>query len=137
MSRNIVNELKLAVKKRANENCEYCRLPEYVVHHIHEVDHVLPIKHGGITTIENLAVACWRCNRHKGTDVGSFDFETDGALTRFFNPRKDVWTEHFQVLESGEVKSVTAEARVTVKILQINGAERIEERRELIEAGLY
>ena len=95
------------------------------------------MKHGGQTSEENLALACPFCNEQKGSDVGSFDFETDGALTRFFNPRKDVWTGNFQVLASGEIKSLTGEARVTIKILQINNAERIEERKELMEAGIY
>jgi len=93
--------------------------------------------HGGQTSEENLALACPFCNEQKGTDVGSFDFETDGKLTRFFNPRIDVWTEHFQFSESGKIKPLTAEARVTIKILRINDAERIEERRELMEAGIY
>ncbi len=137
MSRNIAKELKFSVAERAREACEYCRLPETFGYHKHEFDHILPIKHGGATTIDKLAFACWHCNRHKGTDISSFDFEANGELTRFFNPRKDGWTEHFQFSESGKIKPLTAEARVTIKILRINDAERIEERRELMEAGIY
>ncbi len=36
--------------------------------------------------VDNLALACLRCNRHKGPNVGSFDPLT-GQLTPFFNPR--------------------------------------------------
>jgi HNH endonuclease len=137
MTRYVSAELRRLVAERAFEYCEYCRLPQMAAIAKHHIEHIVSLKHGGQTTVENLALACPFCNEQKGTDVGSFDFETDGALTRFFNPRKDVWTEHFQVLESGEIKPLTGEARVMVKILQINNAERIEERLELMEAGIY
>lgn len=137
MTRYVSPALRLLVAERAFECCEYCRLPQMAAIARHHIEHIVSLKHGGRTTEENLALACPFCNEQKGTDVGSFDFETDGALTRFFNPRKDVWTKHFQVSESGVIKSLTGEARVTGKILQINNAERIEERLELMEAGIY
>ena len=137
MTRYVSAALRRLVAERAFDYCEYCRLPQTAAIARHHIEHIVPLKHGGRTIEENLALACPFCNEQKGTDVGSFDVETDGALTRFFNPRKDVWTEHFQPAENGEIEPLTAEARVTVKILQINNAERIEERRELTAAGLY
>lgn len=134
MKENVTETMKLAVAERAFEVCEYCQLPYSSAFHKHEADHILPRKHGGETTFENLAFSCWRCNRHKGADIGSFDFDADGVLTRFFNPRIDVWSEHFRV-ENGDIKPLTAEARVTIKILRINEENRVEERNELIEAG--
>ncbi len=38
-----------------------------------------------------------------------------------------VWSEHFR-LEQGEILPLTAEGRVTVKILRFNLPERVEER---------
>lgn len=87
--------------------------------------------------VENLALACPFCNEQKGTDIGTLDFETDGEFARFFNPRTQIWTEHFQIETDGEIIPLTAEARVTARILRFNDEARIEERRELIEAGLY
>lgn len=137
MSRHISRQLKVRVTERAKNVCEYCRLPETFAYHLHEADHILPVKHGGAATFENLAFACWRCNRHKGSDIGSYDFETNGEFAPFFNPRKDVWTKHFRLNEDAEIIALTAEARVTVKILRFNDLDRIEERRELIENGLF
>ena len=136
MSMYISETVKSAVIERAFDECEYCRLQNSFAFHNHEADHVVPIKHGGETIFENLALSCWSCNRHKGSDVGSFDFEADGSITRFFNPRIDGWAEHFR-LEKSEIVPLTAIARVTIKILRMNGDDRIEERSELIEAGLY
>ena len=38
-----------------------------------EIDHIVPISKGGLTSEENLQTLCWRCNRSKGAKVPSFD----------------------------------------------------------------
>jgi hypothetical protein len=123
------------VSDRANHRCEYCLLPESVTLHRHEPDHIVPVQHGGETVAENLALACMRCNRYKGTNIGSLDPHT-GELVRFFDPRRQQWSVHFR-LEASEIQAMTAEARATVKILRLNDEQRIDERRRLIEAGLF
>jgi 5-methylcytosine-specific restriction endonuclease McrA len=81
--------LRRQVKERAQSRCEYCRFPELVSIFPHEVDHVVATKHKGETTLENLALSCFNCNRHKGSDLSSIDSET-GQITPLFNPRVDV-----------------------------------------------
>lgn len=137
MSRYVPEKLREIVIQRAKNRCEYCLLPQFVKPAKFHIEHILPLKHGGKTDFENLALSCIACNLYKGSDVGSFDFETDGGLTGFFNPRKDVWSKHFLLNTDAEIIALTAEARVTVKILQFNDLDRIEERFILIEAGLY
>jgi HNH endonuclease len=39
----------------------------------HEADHVIAEKHGGATSADNLAWACFYCNRFKGSDLASVD----------------------------------------------------------------
>jgi hypothetical protein len=102
---------------------------------IFEVEHIVAEKHGGATIAEDLALACPFCNRFKGTDLGSLDPDT-GRLTSFFNPRTHVWAEHFRV-DNGRIISLTAEARVTVLIFQMNHPDRIQERQRLIQIGVY
>ena len=34
-----------------------------------EIDHIIPISKGGITTEDNLQVLCWRCNRKKSNKI--------------------------------------------------------------------
>ena len=53
-----------------------------------------------------------------------------------FNPRSQMWQEHFQ-LDGAIIQPLTPEARVTVKILQLNNEQRVEERERLIALGLY
>jgi len=127
-------QLRRIVSERAARCCEYCLLPESLTLHRHEPDHIVPVQHGGGTDEANLALACMRCNRFKGPNVGSFDPAT-GQLTPFFNPRQHVWHDHFQ-LTGGLIVPLTPEARVTVKLLRLNDAERVLERRLMLEAGL-
>lgn len=98
----------------------------------HEVDHVIAEKHGGQTDTSNLALACTICNKHKGSDLASID-PLDGEIVRLFHPRRDGWRSHFQ-LQDGEIVALDAVSRVTVRLLQLNRPERIEERRLLAQA---
>jgi len=132
---DLSSELRLLVTQRAGHRCEYCLLPEAVSLHRHEPDHIVPRQHGGESLATNLALACLRCNRHKGPNVGSFDPLT-GQLTPFFDPRRQQWAEHFR-LEQAEIIPLTPEARVTVRILRLNDADRMAERQALLNVGLY
>ena len=114
---------------RAGERCEYCLLPAGVAFFPHEIDHVIAEKHGGVTAAENLAFTCWRCNRHKGSDLGSFDPHTH-VFAFLFNPRTQQWSTHF-VLHSEHIVGLTPEGRTTVNLLRLNGEERLAERRRL------
>lgn len=135
MSSYIPERIRKEVSKRANNRCEYCKLPTLPIQLKHEPDHIISRKHGGLTTLENLALACFDCNRHKGTDIASYDNLT-GYLTAFFNPRIQIWTEHFQ-MQDAEIIGLTPEARVVVKILQFNSEDRIEQRQILIDLGVF
>jgi len=126
--------LRRQVEARAHQRCEYCLLPAALAFILpHEIDHVIAEKHGGVTEENNLALACWRCNRHKGTDLASFDPQT-GVLTLLFNPRTQNWRDHF-VREGTVLLGMTPEGRTTVHLLQLNTAERIAERVRLMHMG--
>ncbi|MBW4641793.1 MAG: HNH endonuclease [Goleter apudmare HA4340-LM2] len=121
--------LRRLVEERANRRCEYCLLPENVFFYTREIDHVIPEKHGGKTDATNLALTCWRCNRHKGTDLGSFDPQTE-EFSFLFNPRTQQWSEHF-ACEKAVIVGLTPEGRTTVRLLQFNTDERLAERKRL------
>ncbi|KAB8331858.1 HNH endonuclease [Scytonema tolypothrichoides VB-61278] len=122
--------LRRQVEQRANDRCEYCLLPADVTFFPHELDHVIAVKHGGATNADNLAFACWRCNRYKGTDLGSFDPQTK-AFSFLFNPRTQKWEKHF-LIEDSRIMGLTPEGRTTAMLLQFNSDERIAERRRLL-----
>jgi HNH endonuclease len=128
----ISTTLRRFVYDRAKGSCEYCLVPEVAVLVSHEVDHVIAEKHGGQTDGNNLALACTICNKHKGSDLASIDPITR-EIVRLYQPRQDCWRDHFQ-FEAGEIKPLTAIGRVTVRLLQMNRQERVEERRLLAQA---
>ena len=135
MSNEVSEALRRLVAERAYRVCEYCLVHEEDVYHGCEVDHILSIKHGGLTVGENLAYACFHCNRHKGTDLGSVSVRT-GTLVRFYNPRSDRWLEHFCWGEA-RIEAVTDIGEVTVRLLEFNHPERVAFRKFLAEAGRY
>ena len=99
-----------------------------------EVDHIISLKHSGSLELDNLAYACTLCNRAKGSDIGSVS--TAGEFTRFFNPRTDIWAEHFR-LEGALIRPLTAIGEVTPRILLFNDSARLHEREEMIRFGKY
>lgn len=124
--------LRRQVEERANRRCEYCLLPGGLAFFPHEVDHVKATKHGGETNADNLAFTCWRCNRHKGTDLGSFDPQT-GGFSFLYNPRTQKWDEHFRIIDL-KIEGLTPEGRTTVKLLQLNNDEHIAERKKYLSS---
>ena len=119
--------LRRQVRERASERCEYCLLAEVQAFFPHEPDHIISRKHGGETVLDNLALACFDCNRFKGSDIASVD-PVSGTLTLLFDPRLQRWSEHFK-LEHGRVVPLTATGRATARLLRLNLPHRIEIRR--------
>lgn len=136
MSRYISDSLREEVELRAEGRCEYCRIRIEDTYFGGEIDHIISIKHRGENVSENLALACQPCNRNKGSDLGSIS-RTSNTLVRFFNPRTDIWSEHFHVNESAEIEFLTEIGEVTILILGFNEEERVDERKGLIELGRY
>ena len=135
MSRYISERLKKLVAESVENLCEYCLIGEGDTFLGCQYEHIISVKHGGPTTAENLAYACAFCNRQKGSDIGSIVWET-GEFVRFFNPRTDLWHEHFR-LEGAQIAPLTAIGEVTARILGFNSADSIQERQSLIEQELY
>jgi hypothetical protein len=133
--RTISAALRREVISRAGNRYEYCLLPAEVAFFPHEVDHVIALKHQGATEAANLAFACWRCNRHKGSDLGSFDPLTQ-HFSLLFNPRHQGWSDHF-MFQGAQLIGLTAEGRTTIQLLRLNSEERLAERQRLIENSQY
>jgi hypothetical protein len=127
--------LRSDVQQRAADRCEYCRTPSFAGTVDFHLDHIIARYHGGETTFENLAWACAQCNRYKGTNLAGIDPETRHPAL-LFNPRIDIWDEHFEVQDS-HISGQTPEGRATVSVLRFNDDERVEFRRVLIEKGKW
>lgn len=135
MSTTYINaQLRRFVIQRASHLCEYCLIHNADTYWGCQIDHIISEKHGGATEAANLAHACPFCNRNKGSDVGSFT--QDGQLVRFFNPRIDIWSEHFR-LDGVMIVPLTDIGEVTARILSFNQVDRLLERQELKALGRY
>ena len=95
----------------------------------HHIEHIIARQHGGGDYADNLALACHRCNLHKGPNLSGIDPQT-GEVVALFNPRRDRWADHFAFQEV-QVIGLTATGRATVGVLVLNDARRIELREEL------
>jgi hypothetical protein len=136
MPRNYVPaELRLLVVQRAKGLCEYCLLSQEDTYLTHQIDHLIAIKHGGQTVADNLALACVRCNRFKGSDLTAID-PLHGVIVRLFNPRSQVWHENFG-FDGARLVGMTQGGRATVALLQMNDRARLVQRRGLMAVGRY
>jgi len=136
MSTYISESYRKIVAERASYKCEYCRTSENNTFYTFQVDHIISLKHGGGTVLENLAYSCPICNRNKSSDLGTILAE-GGPIISFFHPRKDQWIDHFGVHQSGELYAKTEAAEATLKIFKMNHPDSIIERALLLRVGLF
>lgn len=68
------------VPRRARFRCEYCLLPEGLVTTPFQFDHIIAESHGGETTAENLAYACFHCNNFKGPNLAGIDSQSGEVI---------------------------------------------------------
>ena len=66
----MTSKLRQHIKERDHFTCRYCgasiaKEPNLLL----EIDHIVPVSKGGLTTEENLQTLCWRCNRKKGNKM--------------------------------------------------------------------
>jgi 5-methylcytosine-specific restriction endonuclease McrA len=134
-SSKIPAAMRKQVSDRAQNKCEYCLLHQDFSIFTHEVDHIIAQKHGGSTTLANLALSCLSCNRHKGTDLTSIDPMT-GEIIPLYNPRNQAWDAHFQI-KDGYVVGTTPVGRTTIYLLAVNAPNRVLNRQALIGQKLY
>ena len=101
------------------------------------LEHIIPQAAGGPTTEENLWLACCRCNEFKGAQTHARDPHTGDGVA-LFNPRQQVWEEHFEWSQGGvEILGKTPCGRATVVALKMNNHEIVVARRLWVSAGWW
>lgn len=120
--------LRTFVRERAGHACEYCQRRQADSPLVPlQIEHILPRKHGGDDSPDNLALARAECNLKKSSDLAGLDPDT-GQLTPLFNPRIDRWDEHF-TWDGWKIVGQTAVGRTTVRVLDLNATPRLRVRR--------
>jgi len=77
------------VRLRAQFRCEYCHYPELLSTAPLSIDHLQPQSLGGTDHLDNLALACRRCNERRYNFTIGTDPDT-GKETPLFNPRRQI-----------------------------------------------
>lgn len=94
---------------------------------------MVPRKHAGTDDASNLALACDRCNLHKGTNLSGID-PGSHSVVRLFDARTQECEAHF-AFRGAFIVGLTDTGRATVDVLQMNAPRRLRLRALLLEAG--
>jgi HNH endonuclease len=114
MGRSYISvELDRRVREAAQNRCGYCLSPQYLVMARLEIEHLIPLSKHGSNDESNLWLACPICNGHKSDKTTAIDPITQESVS-LFNPRFQVWAEHFYWVEG-----VTPTGRATVLALRL------------------
>ncbi|HXG91619.1 MAG TPA: HNH endonuclease signature motif containing protein [Blastocatellia bacterium] len=110
------------VAQRARYRCEYCHAPQNITAQTFHLDHIVPRSRGGPANYENLCLACPRCNQVRQDRTEAIDPRTKRRV-RLFNPRTDLWEEHFRwSADYTRIFGKTPTGRATVAALKMNSA---------------
>jgi hypothetical protein len=125
------------VSAQAKHRCGYCLTAEAVVGAPMEIEHIVPQSRGGVTEEENLWLACSLCNDHKSDRIAAPDPVT-GEVVRFFNPRAQIWAEHFRWSDNGDrIIGLTSTGRATVTALNLNRPALVTARQAWVTVGWH
>ena len=120
--------IQAEIRARANYLCEYCHALEKWQYVAFTIDHVIPLIQRGDDALDNLALACFHCNRRKG-NVVSIQDSTSGEEIPLFNPRRERWQDHFiWSADSRVIIGLTAVGKATIVALDLNRERVIDIR---------
>lgn len=135
MSRYVSQAHRNVIASNAYFICEYCLIHQDDSYFSHQIDHIISLKHGGDSNLNNLAYSCITCNRNKGSDIGSILVNPE-VFVRLYHPRRDRWIDHFQ-LNNTWIEGLTDIGTATIQVLAFNHIDRVLERQLLKESGRY
>ncbi|NJM99808.1 MAG: HNH endonuclease [Phormidesmis sp. RL_2_1] len=133
------------IRERAQYHCEYCHYPERLSTAPLSVDHIQPRSLGGTDEIENLALACRRCNERRYNFTYGADPQTE-LETPLFNPRTQTWSDHFTWSSDGLcIIGLTPIGRATCQrmdLMDLNDDRRPdkfiqESRKQWLQGGFH
>jgi HNH endonuclease len=122
----ISNAVRQLVRERARCLCEYCHSSEESSAAQFAIDHILPRSLNGSDDLNNLALACQRCNGYRYNFTSGIDPITQ-AVVPLFNPREQQWSDHFSWGKDGlRIVGLTPIGRATCDRLDLNDDDHNE-----------
>jgi hypothetical protein len=131
-------EIERRVRAAARDRCGYCLSPQHLVMARLEIEHIVPLSQGGTSDESNLWLACPLCNRYKSDKTRGVDPEM-GNEVPLFNPRTQIWSEHFRWDRDGlRIVGQTPIGRATVAALHLSDdPDALEVRSYWVLAGWH
>jgi HNH endonuclease len=118
--RTIPADVDQRVRQAAHNRCGYCLSPQHLAMARLEIEHIIPLARGGSDDEPNLWLACPIYNGHKSDKTEAVDPET-GRTVKLFNPRAQIWADHFQWAEDGiRILGKTPIGRATVGAIHLS-----------------
>lgn len=137
MSLRISDSLREQIDAADRRSCCYCLTNEAVSGVPLTYDHITPVSRGGLTTFENVCLACRTCNEFKTNTLHAVDPLTQ-ELAPLFHPRQQRWQEYFAwSLDGTRVEGMTAVGRTTIVALRMNHALIVAARRRWCAVGWH
>jgi hypothetical protein len=129
--------IQRAILELSKNYCEYCVLPSNFSTDFFHFEHIIPVVLNGKTELENLARSCGICNNNKRDKIEHIDPLTQ-QIVRLYNPRQDIWTDHFQWSDDDlYIIGLTPIGRATIALLKLNRSNAINLRKLLKMADLH
>jgi HNH endonuclease len=123
--------------KEARNRCGYCLAQELVTGIPMEFEHIKPVAQGGKIVKENLWLSCSLCNSIKQDREEAQDPITK-EIVPLFNPRTQVWSEHFGWEQNATIMVGKTEiGRATIVLLDLNKKIRVDARRIWVLTGYH
>jgi hypothetical protein len=108
------------IRAVARDRCGYCLSPQRLVMARLEIEHIVPVSHGGTSDESTLWLSCPLCNRAKADRTHAPDPDS-GSLEPLFNPRLQKWSDHFRWVDGGlRITGTTPVGRATVAALHLD-----------------
>jgi len=135
--RSVSRRMQAQIRRRAGALCEYCHTAEEWQYVPFTVDHIVPLAQGGANSLDNLALACFHCNRRKSAHPHALEPESNEVVP-LFHPRDHTWSEHFMWLVDGtQVVGLTPIGKATIAALELNRERAITIRAADIAVGRH
>lgn len=96
----------------------------------------MPLSLGGTSDVVNLALACRSCNVLKSNHLAGQ--LADGTSGRLFNPRTDIWEDHFR-FDASDIRicGISSIGMATIDRLQLNSDAQIAARELWVKLEIF
>lgn len=132
----MTSSLRRKIVQRDNFTCKICGNSIHTEPNLLlEIDHIIPISKGGLTTEFNLQTLCWKCNRKKGAKV-AFKSEMPNSPEASARNSTTTTIDEKECIESTLKKQETKVQKGTITIIN---AKKVEELNVMYDKdkGIY